>query len=192
MPGERPPVTRDGTAKQMRLRVLDGVNPTWVDKYGLNAYIYDSKSDGKVRYDRVLFSTTKSGNDKVGDLKEGEWADVKVTISSAATDPLNGKTGAMLVKVERLASDLSDYTGELEASGGRDYISFLVDAVPTAANVEYHARIVGHRGPGTHQPWICPWMRVGRRTVASGPSTARITSAGLSGRMLTTILRSRS
>ncbi|MDP9178240.1 MAG: replicative DNA helicase [Gemmatimonadota bacterium] len=33
-------------------------------------------------------------------------------------------------------------TGELEASGGRDYISFLVDAVPTAANVEYHARIV--------------------------------------------------
>jgi len=33
-------------------------------------------------------------------------------------------------------------TGELEASGGRDYISFLVDAVPTAANVEYHAKIV--------------------------------------------------
>lgn len=33
-------------------------------------------------------------------------------------------------------------TGELEASGGRDYISFLVDAVPTSANIEYHARIV--------------------------------------------------
>jgi replicative DNA helicase len=33
-------------------------------------------------------------------------------------------------------------TGELEASGGRDYVSFLVDAVPTSANVEYHARIV--------------------------------------------------
>ena len=32
--------------------------------------------------------------------------------------------------------------GELEASGGKDYIGFLVDAVPTAANVEYHARIV--------------------------------------------------
>ena len=32
--------------------------------------------------------------------------------------------------------------GELEASGGRDYIGFLVDAVPTAANVEYHAKIV--------------------------------------------------
>ena len=32
--------------------------------------------------------------------------------------------------------------GELDASGGKDYIGFLVDAVPTSANVEYHARIV--------------------------------------------------
>jgi replicative DNA helicase len=32
--------------------------------------------------------------------------------------------------------------GELEASGGKDYIGFLVDAVPTAANIEYHAAIV--------------------------------------------------
>ena len=32
--------------------------------------------------------------------------------------------------------------GELEASGGRDYVGWLLDAVPTAANVEYHAKIV--------------------------------------------------
>ncbi|MDE3054727.1 MAG: replicative DNA helicase [Gemmatimonadota bacterium] len=32
--------------------------------------------------------------------------------------------------------------GELEAAGGKEYIGFLVDAVPTAANVEYHAKIV--------------------------------------------------
>ncbi len=32
--------------------------------------------------------------------------------------------------------------GELQQSGGKDYVAFLVDAVPTAANVEYHARIV--------------------------------------------------
>jgi replicative DNA helicase len=32
--------------------------------------------------------------------------------------------------------------GELEGSGGKDYIGFLMDAVPTAANVEYHAQIV--------------------------------------------------
>ena len=29
-----------------------------------------------------------------------------------------------------------------ESSGGKDYIGFLVDAVPTAANIEYHAKIV--------------------------------------------------
>jgi replicative DNA helicase len=32
--------------------------------------------------------------------------------------------------------------GDLEAAGGTDYIAELVDAVPTAANVEYHCRIV--------------------------------------------------
>ncbi|HET8650007.1 MAG TPA: replicative DNA helicase [Gemmatimonadales bacterium] len=32
--------------------------------------------------------------------------------------------------------------GELEASGGLEYIAELVDAVPTAANLEFHARIV--------------------------------------------------
>ncbi|HKH90215.1 MAG TPA: DnaB-like helicase N-terminal domain-containing protein, partial [Gemmatimonadaceae bacterium] len=32
--------------------------------------------------------------------------------------------------------------GDLEGAGGKDYIGFLVDAVPTSANVEYHARIV--------------------------------------------------
>jgi replicative DNA helicase len=31
---------------------------------------------------------------------------------------------------------------ELQPAGGKEYISFLVDAVPTAANVEYHAKIV--------------------------------------------------
>jgi replicative DNA helicase len=32
--------------------------------------------------------------------------------------------------------------GDLESSGGKDYIGFLVDAVPTSANIEYHAKIV--------------------------------------------------
>jgi replicative DNA helicase len=32
--------------------------------------------------------------------------------------------------------------GDLDVAGGKDYIAFLVDAVPTSANVEYHARIV--------------------------------------------------
>jgi replicative DNA helicase len=32
--------------------------------------------------------------------------------------------------------------GELEAAGGLDYLAELMDAVPTAANLEFHARIV--------------------------------------------------
>src|SRR5690606_19946003 len=36
-------------------------------------------------------------------------------------------------------------TGELEAVGGVAYLAELLDAVPTAANVEYHARIVRER-----------------------------------------------
>src|SRR5262245_14481620 len=39
-------------------------------------------------------------------------------------------------------SDELQRKGELDAAGGKEYIGFLVDAVPTAANVEYHAQIV--------------------------------------------------
>ena len=85
---------------EMRLRVID----FGVDKYGLNAYLYDSTDDGTTNYDRVLFSPTKNGDDSVGDLAEGEWADVKVTVIGGA---LAGKTAGMLVKVETLNDDLS-------------------------------------------------------------------------------------
>jgi 2',3'-cyclic-nucleotide 2'-phosphodiesterase (5'-nucleotidase family)/predicted AlkP superfamily phosphohydrolase/phosphomutase len=91
--------------KEMRLRVLDRVNNEDVDKYGLNAYIYDSRNDGRARYDRVLFSTTKDGDDAVANLKQGQWADVKVTIQGSNLD---GRTGGFLLKVERLAADLSE------------------------------------------------------------------------------------
>ncbi|MBI3174691.1 MAG: 5'-nucleotidase C-terminal domain-containing protein [Chloroflexi bacterium] len=87
-------------AKEMRLRVLDG----GVDKYGLNAYIFDSTNDKKVNYDRVWFSFSKDAGAAVAKLKRGEWADIKVTISGGALD---GQTAGMLVKVEELSKDLS-------------------------------------------------------------------------------------
>ena len=40
-----------------------------------------------------------------------------------------------------LRDDL-ERNGDLEAAGGTDYLAELIDAVPTAANVEYHCRIV--------------------------------------------------
>ncbi|HKO15783.1 MAG TPA: replicative DNA helicase [Gemmatimonadaceae bacterium] len=56
---------------------------------------------------------------------------------------------AMIALTERGAvvdpltlSDELGRRGELEASGGKEYIGFLVDVVPTAANIDYHAQIV--------------------------------------------------
>lgn len=54
---------------------------------------------------------------------------VTITERGVVVDPLT------------LADEL-ERRGELESAGGKAYIGFLVDAVPTAANVEYHARIV--------------------------------------------------
>src|SRR5687768_16038995 len=87
-------------AQEMRMRVLD----FGTDKYGLNAYIFDSTDDNTVNYDRVLFSSTKSGANAVATLGRGEWGDVKVTIVGGS---LEGLTGGMLIKVEELSGDLS-------------------------------------------------------------------------------------
>ena len=63
-----------------------------------------ARTTAPTNYDRVLLSPTKSGADSVGDLAEGEWADVKVTVIGGALD---GKTAAFLTKVERSSPDLS-------------------------------------------------------------------------------------
>ena len=49
-----------------------------------------------------------------------------------------------VVDVVTLAEELTR-TGELESSGGPRYLSELVDKVPTAANLAYHAKIVRER-----------------------------------------------
>ena len=87
-------------AKEMRMRVLDGTT----DKYGLNAYVFDSTDDGATNYDRVLFASGKDGGAAVATLRQGEWADVKVKVVGGTLD---GKTAGMLVKVERLSGDLA-------------------------------------------------------------------------------------
>ncbi len=46
-----------------------------------------------------------------------------------------------VIDVVTVADDLTK-TDELESAGGLDYIAELLDAVPTAANIEYHAKIV--------------------------------------------------
>ncbi len=46
-----------------------------------------------------------------------------------------------VIDVITLSEELRN-TGELEAAGGLPYLAELLDAVPTAANLEYHAKIV--------------------------------------------------
>jgi 2',3'-cyclic-nucleotide 2'-phosphodiesterase (5'-nucleotidase family) len=131
-------------AKEMRLRVLDA----GVDKYGLNAFIYDSSNDHRTNYDRVLLSPTKSGADKVGNLRKGEWADVKVTIQGGANA---GQTAGMLVKVEELTKDLSRvrlfHTSVTRAiaswptwagdAGYTDFAEFLAARFPTSTAADF-------------------------------------------------------
>jgi 2',3'-cyclic-nucleotide 2'-phosphodiesterase (5'-nucleotidase family) len=79
-----------------RMRVLD----FGTDKYGLNALFYSTETGKDHGYNRVLFDTDKNpANGFVADLAEGEWAEMKVTISGGS---LNGKTGGFLFKVESL------------------------------------------------------------------------------------------
>ena len=131
-------------AQEMRLRVLD----FGVDKYGLNAWIFDSTNDGTTNYDKVLFSKTKSAADSVGILAKGQWADVKVTIQGGA---LNGLTAGMLIKVEELTGNLSrvrlfhtsvsralaTWPGFSEAGFTGDFAEYLAQKFPTSTAADF-------------------------------------------------------
>jgi 2',3'-cyclic-nucleotide 2'-phosphodiesterase (5'-nucleotidase family)/predicted AlkP superfamily phosphohydrolase/phosphomutase len=71
-------------------------------------YVYDSTDDATVNYDHVLIAPNASGKDcskAVADLKEKEWADVKLVLANPA-----GKTGGFYVKAMLLAPDLSKFS----------------------------------------------------------------------------------
>lgn len=132
-------------AQEMRLRVLD----YGTDKYGLDAYIFDTTDDATVDYDRVLFSWSKDGNDAVGTLAEGQWADVKLKVQGGSHD---GETAGMLIKVETLSPDLSrvrlfhtsvaravaswpTWPGEPGFSG--DFAEYVAQTFPTSTAADY-------------------------------------------------------
>ena len=131
--------------KEMRMRVLD----FGVDKYGLNAWIFDSTNDGTTNYDRVLFSRTKSAADAVAVLRKGQFADVKVKVVGGA---LNGLTAGMLIRVEELTPNLSrvrlfhtsvsraiatwpTWPGEPGFTG--DFAEFLAQRFPTSTAADF-------------------------------------------------------
>ena len=131
-------------AKEMRMRVLD----FGTDKYGLNAYIFDSTNDSTVNYNRVLFSPTKNAADGVATLGRGQWGDVKVKIVGGA---LNGLTAGMLVKVEELNASLSrvrlfhtsvaranaSWVGWSEPGFTGDFAEYIAQKFPTSTAADF-------------------------------------------------------
>ncbi len=131
-------------AEEMHLRVLD----FGTDKYGLNAYIFDSTNDSVTNYDRVLFSADKNGANAVATLARGELADVKVKITGGALD---GLTAGMLVKVEELTGDLSkvrlfhtsvsranaSWVGWSEPGFTGDFAEYVAQKFPTATAADF-------------------------------------------------------
>lgn len=73
------------------------------DRYDL--YVYDTTNDARTNYDRVLVvpnAAAKDGSQAVATLGAGQWADVKVTLSS-------GLTAGFYLKLIDLAPDLSQF-----------------------------------------------------------------------------------
>lgn len=62
-------------------------------------------------------------------------------------------------------------TGQIGVAGGKDYIGYLMDVVPTAANVEYHAKIV--RGKA-HQRQIYRINSAANKEIAEGVPIAAV------------------
>ncbi len=152
--------------KQMRLRVLD----FGTDKYGLNAYVYDSTDDHRTNYNRVLLAKAKNGADAVGNLKQGQWADVKLKISGGSLD---GKTAGMLVKVETLSADLSkvrlfhssvtraiatwpNWAGD---AGYTDFAEFLAAKFPTSTAADFAVGEAGIVSEDTYAQQGLAWTK---------------------------------
>jgi predicted AlkP superfamily phosphohydrolase/phosphomutase len=74
-----------------------------------DVYIFDSKDDGAVNYDRALVvnrSAGKNGGAAVANLAQGQWEDAKVTLVSG---PFAGRTGGFFMKLIDLTADLSRF-----------------------------------------------------------------------------------
>ena len=71
-------------------------------------YIYDSTNDGTTDYDHVLAVPAAAGKDgsaKVADLTQGQWADVRATLTGSRA----GQTAGFWLKAIQIAPDLSHF-----------------------------------------------------------------------------------
>jgi hypothetical protein len=87
--------------------VLPSTSSASVDR-SYDLYIYDSTNDGTTDYDHVLAVPSTAGKDgsaKVADLTQGQWADVKLTLTGSRA----GRTAGFWLKAIQIAPDLSHF-----------------------------------------------------------------------------------
>jgi len=112
-------------AKQEQLKVTNTAFPSTdnVDRF-YDLFIYDSTDDSITNYDSVLVvpsTAGKNGASAVADLAQGEWADIKVTLTGGRA----GQTAGFYMKAIEVAGDLSKF---------RIYFASI-----TRANASYNA-----------------------------------------------------
>ncbi|MGH3033645.1 MAG: 5'-nucleotidase C-terminal domain-containing protein [Gaiellaceae bacterium] len=96
-------------AMQEQLKVTNTAFPATdnVDRF-YDLYIYDSTNDSATNYDHVVVvpaTAGKNGNADVGDLAQGDWGEVKVTLAGARA----GQTAGFYLKAIEIAPDLSQF-----------------------------------------------------------------------------------
>jgi predicted AlkP superfamily phosphohydrolase/phosphomutase len=87
--------------------VLPSTSSANVDR-SFDLYIYDSTDDGATNYDTVLAvpaSAGKDGNAAVAKLSQGQWADVKVTLTGSRA----GQTAGFWLKAIQISPNLSHF-----------------------------------------------------------------------------------
>jgi 2',3'-cyclic-nucleotide 2'-phosphodiesterase (5'-nucleotidase family)/predicted AlkP superfamily phosphohydrolase/phosphomutase len=96
-------------AMETRLKLTNTAFPATdnVDRF-YDLYIYDSTNDGRTNYDRVLVVPAEAGKNgaaAVANLRQGDWADVKVRLTGARA----GQTAGFHLKAIEIAPDLSRF-----------------------------------------------------------------------------------
>ena len=102
-----PPSYSPAMEEQVKLTNTASPSSENLDRF-YDLYIYDSIDDGAISYDRVLFVPSTAGKDaaaRVADLRSGQWANVKVTLTGGR----GGQTAGFYIKALDITPDLSKF-----------------------------------------------------------------------------------
>ena len=169
-------------------RCASACSTSATDKYGLNAWIFDSTNDSTTNYDKVLFSRTKSAAD--ARRRPSPRASSPTSRSRSVGGALDGKTAGMLVKVEELtarplaASACSTRPSAARSRPGRrgpaspasrgDFAEYLAQTFPTSTAADFailEAGVTSARRPTSSRASTGPPATSRCSSTSSTPTT---------------------